>query len=119
MAERWIVIPNWDRFQHYKDRNPSWIKGYVELLNDTEFRRLTFPQRGLLFGIWLLYASTRRQVPYSAAWLAHRLGGITEWEYRKVRQHGAGVLRARREHVESMSSDVRELAEYVVRARDL
>src|SRR4051794_35430914 len=86
MAERWIVISNWDRFQHYKDRNPSWIKGYVELLNDTEFRRLTFPQRGLLFGIWLLYASTRREVPHSAAWLAHRLGGITEWEYRRMRE---------------------------------
>src|SRR3954464_2380722 len=115
MAERWIVIPNWDRFQHYKDRNPSWIKGYVELLNDTEFRRLTFPQRGLLFGIWLLYASTRREVPHSAAWLAHRLGGITEWEYRRMRES----VRVARESRESDVRAVREAREHVVRADDL
>ena len=27
----WIVIPNWEKFQHYTDRNPPWVKLYTEL----------------------------------------------------------------------------------------
>lgn len=54
--ERWIVIPNWDRFQHYKDRDPSWIKVYLELFNRDDYLRLTPTSRALLHGIWGLYA---------------------------------------------------------------
>lgn len=50
---RWIWIPNWDDFQHYHDRRPTWIKNYLELLNKDEYLDLTLPQRGLLHGIWM------------------------------------------------------------------
>ena len=37
-AERYIVIPNWDEFQHYKDKTrPAWIKLYPRLLRNDEF----------------------------------------------------------------------------------
>lgn len=55
--ERWIVIPKWAEFQHYKDRSPSWIKNYTRLLSDDAYLELTYAQRGLLHGIWLLRAS--------------------------------------------------------------
>ena len=54
--ERWIVVRNWTRFQHYKGRRPSWIKTYVELLDDVEYLRLTGIQRATLHGLWLWYA---------------------------------------------------------------
>lgn len=55
----WIVIPNWEKFQHYKDRDPPWIKLYTELLNKPEWLDLTYAQRGLLTTIWLTYARHR------------------------------------------------------------
>jgi hypothetical protein len=55
--ERWIVIPNWRKFQHYHDdRQPAWIKLYTELEHKIEFRALTDAQVGLLVRIWIQYA---------------------------------------------------------------
>ena len=62
MADQWIVIPNWGKFQHYKDRNPPWIKLYTELAKKDEWQRLTLHQRGVLVTIWLEYALTSGQV---------------------------------------------------------
>lgn len=71
---KWIVIPNWDRFQHYKDRAPSWIKIYPELHHDEAFMSLTGHRRAILLGIWLEYAMSRRQLPDDTATLSRRLG---------------------------------------------
>lgn len=56
------MIPNWRRFQHYKKRNPIWIKVYTELMSDPAFLGLTFAQRGLLISLWLEYARSRRSI---------------------------------------------------------
>jgi hypothetical protein len=52
----WIVIPNWDRFQHYKDRDPTWIKDYVSQLDDDDWLSLSLTERGALQVLRLLYA---------------------------------------------------------------
>jgi hypothetical protein len=57
--ERWIVIPNWGKFQHYKDRVPPWIKLQLEILDKPETDALTDAQLGLLVRVWALYARTR------------------------------------------------------------
>jgi hypothetical protein len=54
----WIIVPNWRRFQHYGDRRPAWIKNYTALLHDDDYLALTLAQRGLLHGIWLMYAAS-------------------------------------------------------------
>src|SRR5215831_1543053 len=63
--ERWIIVPNWDRFQHYKDRNPNWIKVYNELLHDDDWLTLTDAQRGFLLTVWLEFASAHGQLKAS------------------------------------------------------
>jgi len=55
----WIVVPNWDKFQHYTDRDPVWIKVYTELNSRDDFLELTPSGRGLLLTIWLEYARSR------------------------------------------------------------
>ena len=62
MSEQWIVIPNWDKFQHYGDREPTWIKVYTELSHRDDWRRLTHAERGLLLGIWIEYACGKGQL---------------------------------------------------------
>ena len=54
----WIVVRNWERFQHYKDRDPVWIKNYTALLHDDDYLNLTPTACALLHRIWLLYAAT-------------------------------------------------------------
>jgi hypothetical protein len=54
----WIVARNFDRFQHYHDRSPIWIKCYTDLLHDDDWTGLTAFQRGVLMTIWLEYASS-------------------------------------------------------------
>ena len=76
-VSRWIVIPKWDGadgFQHYKNRDPIWIKAYTRLLSDHGFLALTYHQRGLLLSIWLEYARGNRQLRDSTLSLARQLG---------------------------------------------
>ncbi len=71
----WIVIPNWEKFQHYKDRNPAWIKNYPQLLSDEAYLSLSFHQRGVLHGIWMEYARAHRRLPDGTPTVSRRLGG--------------------------------------------
>lgn len=69
----WIEIPNWDRFQHYRDRDPPWIKFYTELLHDPDYLALSGDQRAILHGLWLEYASSRRRLRAETRSLSSRL----------------------------------------------
>jgi hypothetical protein len=77
MAERWIVVPNWERFQHYGTaRRPIWIKNYTALIRKSEYRDLTLSDRGLLHGIWLAYAEYEGRLrPKEVAEVIHRPDG--------------------------------------------
>ena len=72
MSERYIDIPNWDRFQH-KDvwrksgGRPPWIKAYTNLLHDDGWLQLAQAERGILLGLWLMYASAGKSVAESVA----------------------------------------------------
>ena len=49
-------IKNWFRFQHYKDRNPPWIKLHRSILHDQAVQSLKPHERWWLICIWF-YAS--------------------------------------------------------------
>lgn len=49
-----IAPKNWHAFQHYKDRNPSWIKLHKSLLDDFVFQSLPLASRALAPMLWLL-----------------------------------------------------------------
>jgi hypothetical protein len=65
MSDRWIVVRNWDKFQHYKDRAPAWIKLYTELSGRDDWLDLPFTERGLLVTIWIEYARSGGQLKVS------------------------------------------------------
>ena len=44
----WIVIPGWEKFQHYHDRRPAWIKDYPDQIDRDEYRALSPTARALL-----------------------------------------------------------------------
>jgi hypothetical protein len=49
-----ITPKNWRDFQHYKDRNPPWIRLHKTLLDNFEFQRLPVASRALAPMLWLL-----------------------------------------------------------------
>lgn len=53
-----ITVKNWEKFQHYKNRKPPWIKLYRELLDNVEWRALSPFAGKLLIEIWLLVSES-------------------------------------------------------------
>ena len=49
----------WEKFQHYKDRCPPWIKLHRDLLTDREFMRLPIASKALAPLLWLLASETK------------------------------------------------------------
>lgn len=71
-----IRIRNWDRFQHYKKRNPPWIRLYRDLIDQPEYRDLSDSAFRLLVELWLLASDFNPggNVPYDVQLLAWRTG---------------------------------------------
>jgi len=54
-----IRIRKWERFQHYKDRNPPWIRVYRDLVEECEeWFELSDSAARLLVELWLLASRT-------------------------------------------------------------
>jgi len=49
-----ITIKDWQRFQHYKNRKPPWIKLYRDILDDHDWQMLSDYAARLLIQLWLL-----------------------------------------------------------------
>jgi hypothetical protein len=72
-TEIYIIVNRWSEFQHYKDRDPKWIKNYQRLLHDQAYLDLTGHQRAVLHGLWLLYASSGCQLTLNSRSLSRQL----------------------------------------------
>lgn len=72
-AMRFLQVRNWDKYQHYKDRSPPWIKFYAELLDDLDFALMQDAIKWHVLGIWLLASRINNRIPYNAAWVGGRI----------------------------------------------
>jgi hypothetical protein len=69
----YLIVRNWKKFQHYKDRTPPWIKNYLELLDDENYTSLPPRCRATLHGLWIAYAAARERLPDDTRTLSRRL----------------------------------------------
>lgn len=49
-----LRVKDWPKFQHYKHRNPLWIKLYRSWLDDADFQCLPVASRALAPMLWLI-----------------------------------------------------------------
>ena len=63
MKPQYLRVKNWEKFQHYKQRRPPWVKYHVELLDDYEYLHLDYVTRLLFDGLLLLAARTDNNIP--------------------------------------------------------
>lgn len=60
---KYLAVRNWQKFQHYRERNPVWVKAYVELLDNPDWLALSDAAKGQLFALWLLAAKRGNRIP--------------------------------------------------------
>ena len=68
-----LTVKNWNQYQHYKDRDPPWIKLHVKLLNDRDFMSLSFASKGLLMLLWILASENEGKIPFDLDAIKFRL----------------------------------------------
>jgi hypothetical protein len=85
---RYYTIKNWREFQHYKDRNPPWIKLHRTLLDDYEFACLQDASKLHLMLIWLLGSQLEGRIPDDPGFLKRKLGLNKEPDLKILENHG-------------------------------
>lgn len=68
-----LRVRRWEDFQHYRDRDPVWIKVYSRLLDDGDFLALPEAAQAQLVKLWLLASRCRNQIRDDARFLRHAL----------------------------------------------
>lgn len=68
---RIIVVQGWERFQHYKDRDPPWVKLYRDLLTSES---------------WVLGTDVSRLVQVASTLLAARYSNSIPYDFRLIRK---------------------------------
>ena len=71
---KYLRIKNWNKFQHYKDRQPPWIKLHRSFFDDYEISCLQDASKLHLILIWLFAAQNDGKIPEDAIFLQKKLG---------------------------------------------
>lgn len=69
-----LAFKNHERFQHYKDRSPPWIKLHSGLLSDADFLQLPEAVQAQLMKLWVLASQLGHPLPNNPKLLAGRIG---------------------------------------------
>lgn len=56
-------IKSWDKFQHFKDRRPPWVKLYRDILDDIEWHELDPKAAKILVMLWLIASEDDGNIP--------------------------------------------------------
>jgi len=70
-------VTNWDQYQHYKDRDPTWIKLYARLLDDYAFATLPDNSKWHLIGVFLLASKQGNRIPGDPRWVRKKIAART------------------------------------------
>lgn len=78
---QFLRIREWNRFQHYKDRDPPWIKLHRELLTSQTWVTLDDASRVLAVALMLLAAGTDNKIPADPGYLKRvaYLNAVPDW----------------------------------------
>ena len=69
MKQKYIVVPNFHKYQHYTDRRLVWIKLYTDIVNDFKFGELNGFQKWIFLGILVLESWNQNHLPFNKNYL--------------------------------------------------
>ena len=73
----YLRVRDFDQMQHYKDRDPPWIKLYFRILDDYAFASLPDAAKWHLVGIFLLASRCGNRIAADADWVRKKIGAGT------------------------------------------
>ena len=84
----YFSVKDWKKHQHYKDRNPPWIKLHKDLLHDYEFTCLQDASKLQLMLIWLLASQMDNRIPIDQKWLQNALHLNSKIDLKTLKEQG-------------------------------
>jgi len=90
--KQYITVRNWDEFQHYKDRNPPWIKLHRSILDDYDFGLLSDSSKAHLVLIWILAASSDGTIPDDPKWVGRRIAATKPVDLKTLENKGFLIM---------------------------
>lgn len=69
MPPQFLSIKNFEKYQHYKKRNPPWIKLYYELLDDDDFISMSITSRHHYMTLLLVAGRKNNRIPNDTKYL--------------------------------------------------
>lgn len=66
-------VRNFEEFQHYKHRNPPWIRLYERILRDRKFYLLDEHSKYVIIGLFLLASQHENRVEFDEQWISDQL----------------------------------------------
>jgi len=85
--KKYFRVRNWETYQHYKDRNPPWIKLYNYLLEDYDFSQLSDNSKLHLMLIWMLASRMENTMPYDANWIKSKIDVNSKVNLNELLEH--------------------------------
>jgi hypothetical protein len=76
--QRYLCVRNFDALQHYKERNPTWIKLYCSILEDYDFAQLPDETKFHAVGLMLLASRLNNKFPADEVWLRAKINAEKE-----------------------------------------
>ncbi len=89
---QYFSVKDFEKFQHYKDRNPPWIKFYNTTLDDYDLGKLPDAAKAHLFAIWLLASRNNNQIPYDPTWVANKINATSPVDLELLSKTGFIIL---------------------------
>jgi len=73
---KFLHVKNWETFQHYKRRNPPWVKLHRALLDDYAFCSLPDSAKGHLILLWLYASQNNGIIPVDIPFLERKISCV-------------------------------------------
>lgn len=73
MAQKFLSIKNFEKYQHFKKAMPPWIKLYRSMYGDRDFMALSITSRYLYIGLIILASEGCNRIANDPPWIAQRL----------------------------------------------
>ena len=74
----YLRVKNLEKYQHYKDRCPPWIKLHLSTVRDYDFSCLQDASKAHLMLIWLLASQLDNRIPNDPDWVKGQTGMRTK-----------------------------------------
>lgn len=84
----YLRVVNWEKYQHYKDRTPPWIKLHAEILNDYKFACLQDASKSHLILIWVLASQLENKIPNDPRWVKNKIGATEDVDLKSLVDKG-------------------------------